>query len=199
MMQSLADTRDMDGQVPREPQADPAAVDAVLAASRCMISPGSEAGEPTAGQRRALAVLASRSQWPLADLAGALGVAPSSAGRMCDRLARKGLVRARRASRDRRAVLISVTAAGRKAAEEAEGRQRALAAGILARFAAPAQRAVAEAFRDFAAATVEVPVGRRQQPAQAGAPVPRPRPAARPGGPVPRVPPIRPRAQEGQP
>ncbi len=59
------------------------------------------------------------------------------AGRMCDRLARQGLVRARRASRDRRAVLISVTAAGRKVAEEAAGRQRALVAGILARFPAP--------------------------------------------------------------
>jgi hypothetical protein len=50
----------MDGQVPREPQADPAAVDAALAASRRMISPGSEAGELTAAPRRALGVLASR-------------------------------------------------------------------------------------------------------------------------------------------
>jgi DNA-binding MarR family transcriptional regulator len=174
-------------------------VDAVLAAGRRVISPDAEAGEPTAAQRRALGALTSRSHWRLADLAGALGVAPSSAGRMCDRVARQGLVRARQSSRDRRAVLISVTAAGRKLAEEAEGRQRALAAGILARFPAPAQRAVAEAFRDFAAAAGEVPVGRRPQSAQAGAPVPRPRPAARPGGPVPRVPPIRPRAQEGQP
>jgi DNA-binding MarR family transcriptional regulator len=189
----------MDRQVPREPQADPAAVEAVLDVSRRVISPGSEAGEPTAAQRRALGLLASRRQWRLADLAGALGVAPSSAGRMCDRLARQGLVLARRASRDRRAVLISVTPAGRKAAEEAEGRQRALAAGFLARFPAPAQRAVAEAFRDLAAAAGEVPVGRRPQPAQAGAPVPRPRPAARPGGPVPRVPPIRPRAWERRP
>ena len=171
-------------------------MDAVLAAGRRVISPGAEAGEPTAAQCRALGLLASRSHWRLADLAGALGVAPSSAGRMCDRLARQGLVRARRASRDRRAVLISVTAAGRKAAEEAEGRPGALAAGILARFPASAQRAVAEAFRDFAAAAGEVPAGRRPQPGQAGTPMGRPRPAARPGGPVPRVPPIRSRAQE---
>ena len=196
MMQSLADTRDTGGQVP---QADPAAVDAVLAASRRVVSPGAEAGEPTAAQRRALGLLAPRSQLRLAHRAGALGVAPSSAGRVCDRLARKGLVRARRASRDRRAVLISVTAAGRKAAEEAGGRQRALAAGILARFPVPAQRAVAEAFRDFAAAAGEVPASRWPQSAQAGAPVPRPQPAARPGGPVPRAPTIRPRAQEGRP
>lgn len=166
----------------RETQADPAAVDAVLAVGRRVISPGPEAEEPTAAQCRALGLLASRSHWRLADMAGARGVAPSSAGRMCDRLARQGLVRARRASPDRRAVLISVTAAGRKAAEEAAGR--------------PAQRAVAEAFRDFAAAAGEFPAGRRPQPAQAGTPVPRPQPRARPGGPVPRVPPIRARAQE---
>jgi len=165
-------------------------VDGGLVASRRVISLGAGAGEPTAAQCRAFGLLASRSHWRLADLAGALGVAPSSAGRMCNRLARKGLVRARRRSGDRRAVLISVTAAGRKVAEEATGRQRALVAGILARFPVPAQRAVAEAFRDFAAAAGEVPVSRWSQSAQAGAPVPRPRSAARPGGPVPRVPTI---------
>ena len=82
---------------------------------------------------------------------------------------------------------------------EAGERQRALAAGILARFPAPAQRAVAEAFRDLAAAAGEATVGRRPQSAQAEAPVPRPRPGARPGGPVPRAPSIRARAQERQP
>jgi DNA-binding MarR family transcriptional regulator len=198
MMQSLIDATRWDGQVERETQADPAAVDAVLAVGRRAISPGAEAGEPAAAQCRALGLLASRSHWRLADLAGAPGVAPSSAGRMCARLARRCLVRARRASRDRRAVLISVTAAGRKAVQEAAGRQRALAAGILARFPAPAQRAVAEAFRDFAAAAGEVPVGRQPTPAQAGAPVPQPRPAARPSGPAPRVPPTQARPQDGQ-
>ena len=91
--------------MPRELQADPAAVDAALAASRCMISLGAKAGELTAAQRRALGVLASRSPCRLADLAGALGVAPSSAGRTGDTLAHNDLVRTRRASRDRRAVL----------------------------------------------------------------------------------------------
>jgi DNA-binding MarR family transcriptional regulator len=148
-------------------------VDAVLAASRSMIALGATAGEPTAAQYRALKVLESRSQWRLADLAASPGVAPSSAGRMCDRLACKGLVRARRASGDRRTVL----------------------AGILARFPAPAQRAVAEAFRDLAAAAGEVPAG-RWQPAPAGALVPRSRPTARPGRPVPPVSPIQARAQE---
>jgi len=127
-------------------------VDAILAVSWCMTSPGAEAGEPTAVQCRALGVLASRSTSRLADLADALGVAPSSAGRMCERLARKGLLNTRRASGDRRAVLVSLTAAGRKVSDEAAGRQRALVASILGRFPVPAQRAVAEAFRDEARA-----------------------------------------------
>ena len=143
-------------------------------------------------------LLASRSHWRLADLAAAPGVA-SSAGRMCARLARKGLVRTHRASRDRRAVLISATAAGRKVAEEAAGRQRALVAGILARFPAPAQRAVAEAFRDSTAAAGEVPGGRRPQPAPGRGARAAPAAAARPGSPVPQVPSIRARAQEQQP
>jgi len=186
----------MDGQVPREPQADPAAVDAVLAASRCVISLGAEAGEFTAAQCCALGVLASRSQWRLADLAGALGVAPSSAGRMCDRLARKSLVRICRAGHDRRTVLVSVTEAGRKVVDGAARRQRALVARILGRLPLPAQRAVAEAFRDLAAAAGEVPGAQWPGPAAGGASVPGPRPSARPGGPVPQVPSARARAQE---
>jgi len=63
-----------------------------------------------------------------------LGVAPSTAGRMCDRLARKGLIRRHRARADRRAVLVAVTvavtaavtAAGRVVVEQATARRRAV-------------------------------------------------------------------------
>jgi DNA-binding MarR family transcriptional regulator len=96
-------------------------MDAALFASRCMISLGAEAGVLTAAHRRALGMLASRSQWRRAGPAGALGAAPSSAGRMCDRLPPKGLLRTRRASRGRRAVLVSVIPAGRKPADGAAG------------------------------------------------------------------------------
>jgi DNA-binding Lrp family transcriptional regulator len=40
----------------------------------------------------------------MVDLAAALGVTPSTAGRMCDRLLRKGLIRRHRARSDRRAL-----------------------------------------------------------------------------------------------
>jgi DNA-binding MarR family transcriptional regulator len=92
-------------------QADEAAVDAVLTASRSLVavatrSMGAAAEETTIAQYRALVVLASRGPQRMVDLAGALDVAPSTAGRMCDRLVRNGLIRRHRARGDRPAVLV---------------------------------------------------------------------------------------------
>ncbi len=63
-------------------------------------------------------MLDSRGQQRLTDVAEALDVAPSTAGRMCDRLVRKDLVRRHRPRTDRRAVLVSVTAAGRQVVDQ---------------------------------------------------------------------------------
>jgi DNA-binding MarR family transcriptional regulator len=161
-MQILTDARIMDDEVGREPGADPAAVDAVLTASRSLVavatrSLGAAAEETTIAQYRALVVLASRGPQRIVDLAEALDVAPSTAGRMGDRLVRKGLVRRHRARGDRRAVLVSVTPAGRQVVDEATARRRALIADILGRLPASGQRAVAQALRKFADAAGEVP------------------------------------------
>ena len=142
--------------------ADEAAVDAVLSASRTLIavatrSLGAAAEETSIAQYRALVVLASRGPQRLTDLADALGVAPSTAGRMCDRLVRKGLVRRHRARADRRAVLVSVTAAGRGVVDQATVRRRELIAGILRNLPAGQQLEVARALAAFAAAAGEVP------------------------------------------
>ena len=138
------------------------AVDGVLAASRALIavatrSLGAAAEETTIAQYRALVVLASRGPQRLVDLAAALGVAPSTAGRMCDRLVRKRLIRRHRARADRRAVLVSITPAGRRVVDQATARRRALIAEVLAGLPARRQRAVAEALRAFAAAAGEIP------------------------------------------
>jgi len=84
--------------------ADEAAVDAVLTASRTLVavatqSLGAAAEDTTLAQYRALVVLASRGPQRMSDLAAALDVTPSTAGRMCDRLLRKGLIRRHRAAR----------------------------------------------------------------------------------------------------
>src|SRR6516165_11218848 len=100
-MQTLVSTRDAGVPAAGKQPADAAAVDAVLMASRSLIavatrSLGAAAEEITIAQYRALVVLASRGPQRMADLAGALGVTPSTAGRMCDRLVRKKLIRRQR-------------------------------------------------------------------------------------------------------
>ena len=162
IMQTLSDARDAGGPAARVHPVDAAAVDAVLTASRSLIavatrSLGAAAEETTIAQYRALVVLASRGPQRMGDLAGALGVAPSTAGRMCDRLVRKGLIRRHRARADRRSVLVSVTAAGRLVVDQATARRRAMIADILAKLPADTQRAVAEALAAFADAAGEVP------------------------------------------
>jgi DNA-binding MarR family transcriptional regulator len=142
--------------------ADEAVVDAVLTASRTLVavatqSLGAAAEETTIAQYRALVVLASRGPQRMVDLAGALNVTPSTAGRMCDRLVRKGLIRRHRARADRRAVQVSITPAGREVVDQATARRRALIAGILQRLPLAQQSAIAVALQAFAAAAGEIP------------------------------------------
>ncbi len=164
-----------------EQGADEAAVDAVLTASRTLVavatqSLGAAAEDTTIAQYRALVVLASRGPQRVGDLAAALDVTPPTAGRMCDRLLRKGLIRRHRARADRRAVQVSVTASGREVVDQATCRRRALIADILRRLPARQQSAVASALAAFAAAAGEIPDS--QWPADA-APAPPPAAQAR--------------------
>jgi DNA-binding MarR family transcriptional regulator len=141
---------------------DQAAVDAVLTASRTLVavatrSLGAAAEDTTIAQYRALVVLASRGPQRMVDLAGALGVTPSTAGRMCDRLLRKGFIRRHRARSDRRAVQVSITAAGRQVVDDATARRRRLIADILARLPVQQQSAIGAALWAFAEAAGEIP------------------------------------------
>jgi len=137
-------------------------VDAVLTASRVLVavatqSLGATAEETTLAQYRALVVLASRGPQRMVDLARALGVTPSTSGRMCDRLSRKGLIRRHRARTDRREVLVSVTAAGREVVDQATARRRELLADILAKLDEEQRSGIAAALVAFAEAAGEVP------------------------------------------
>jgi DNA-binding MarR family transcriptional regulator len=152
----------MTGQAAEAAGTDEAAVDAVLTASRTLVavaasSLGTAAEDTTMAQYRALVVLASRGPQRMVDLAGALDVTPSTAGRMCDRLVRKGLIRRHRARTDRRAVQVSISPAGRQVVDQATARRRALIAGILRRLPAARQLAVAAALQEFALAAGEIP------------------------------------------
>jgi DNA-binding MarR family transcriptional regulator len=176
-----------------EAAVDEAAVDAVVTASRALIgvatmSLGATAEETTLAQYRTLVVLSSRGPQRMVDLAAALGVTASTAGRMCDRLVRKGLIRRQRARADRRAVQVSITAAGRSVVDQATARRRELIADVLRRLAPRQQRAIAATLQDFARAAGEVPDSMwpavsAEPEGQAGPAAPAPDPAlARAGG-----------------
>lgn len=149
----------------KDPHVDEDALESVLTASRTLIavatqSLGAAAEDTTIAQYRALVVLASRGPQRLVDLASALAVAPSTTGRMCDRLVRKGLIRRHRGRTDRRSVTVSVTDAGRAVVDEATAWRRDLIASILGRLTKAEQREIAAAMRVFGDAGGEVPDGR---------------------------------------
>jgi DNA-binding MarR family transcriptional regulator len=161
------------------PDAD--AVDAMLQASRALValatrSLGGAAEETTMAQYRVLIVLASRGSQRMTDLAADLDVTPSTAGRMCDRLVRKGLIRRQRARADRRGVQVSITADGREVVDQVTARRRDLIARALSRLPAAEQPVAARALRAFADAVGEIPDS--AWPAFEADPLPSPEPAA---------------------
>ena len=100
-----------------EGQAD--VVDAVLAASRLFVAVASNAlaglmPEVTLPQFRAMVLLEARGAMTVAELAAELGVAPSTASRMCDRLVAKKLVRRTLDPANRRRVRLTLHTAGRE-------------------------------------------------------------------------------------
>ena len=95
----------------------------------------------------------------MADLAAALAVAPSTAGRMCDILVRKGLMRLQQAGAGRRATQVSITAIGLQVASEATARRRKLSPGILGKLRRQ-RPAIADAVQAFARAAGQVPGSR---------------------------------------
>ena len=136
--------------------------DAVLTASRVLVAVAARSlaeheSEVSLPQYRALVVLASRGPLRPIDLAQALGVDPSTTTRMCDRLAAKNLIVRRRDEADRRIVMLSLSAPGRRLVERVTDRRRREIEQILDAVD-PAERAgLVRAFSLFGAAAGEVP------------------------------------------
>lgn len=137
-------------------------VDAVLTASRVLVAIAARsladvADEVTLTQYRSLVVLASRGPQSVAALADELGVTPSTVSRLCDRLVRKGLVRRREDRRDRRAVRLALTSAGRLLVDAVTERRRTEIAGLLHGIPEQEQRSLVQALQRLAKAAGEVP------------------------------------------
>jgi DNA-binding MarR family transcriptional regulator len=145
-----------------EAETDEELIDAVLGASRALVAVAARslvhvAEDVSLAQYRVLVELAARGPQRLVDLAAVLGVDPSTATRMCDRLVRKGLVSRRRASADRRTVRVSLAASGRDVVAAVTRGRRAELATVLARLPQGDRRPVLAALRAFASAAGELP------------------------------------------
>ncbi|HQT99911.1 MAG TPA: MarR family transcriptional regulator [Acidimicrobiales bacterium] len=140
---------------------DTALVDALILASRALVAVAARSladvvDDVTLPQYRALVIVETRGPQPLAQLAEALGVAPATATRMCDRLVRKKLIRRSHDVEDRRVVRVDLTPRGRALVEKVLQRRRSEIQAILRNVDVTQQRRVIEALQSFAAATGDV-------------------------------------------
>lgn len=137
---------------------------AVLTASRLLVAIAvrslAAAGERvTLPQLRMLVVLATHQEMKLVALAERLGVNPSTAMRMVERLIAAGLVDRRVNPASRREILLRLTAAGQQFVDEVTARRRAEIAAIVAGMSPDQRRGLVAALQAFTHAGGEPPVG----------------------------------------
>ncbi len=114
-------------------------------------------GEVSLQQYRALVVLASRGAQRPVDLADALGVDPSTATRLCDRLVGKRLISRRRQGDDRREVRLELAVRGRRLVESVTDRRREEIRRIVAALSTSDRENLIHALQVFGKAAGEVP------------------------------------------
>ncbi len=141
-----------------------AVTDAVLTASRLLVAVSARsisavADAVTLPQFRLLVVLHSRGLLKHADLAEILGVTPSTASRMVDRLVTVGLVERQNNPDSRREIVLALTKDGSRIVKQVTARRRREIAKIVARMPDDARRGMVDALNAFAEAGGEPPAG----------------------------------------
>jgi DNA-binding MarR family transcriptional regulator len=111
----------------------------------------------TLPQYRALVVLASRGPQRVVDIATELGVTPSTATRMCDRLVVKKLIRRYRSTSDRREVRLTLTDAGRRLVQNVTDRRRDELARLVESMPQSWLRPLTAALKSLSTSVGEVP------------------------------------------
>lgn len=104
----------------------------LLASRRLLASLGGEESKLTPTKLRALDVLAERRGLRIGDLGGALSVDETTATRLADRLVASGLAVRERDPEDGRAVVLVLTAAGKRLATQVARRRREFFRDVLA-------------------------------------------------------------------
>jgi DNA-binding MarR family transcriptional regulator len=108
-------------------------------------------GAVPASQLRALLIIDDSGVLPPSRLAAALGISPSGAGRLCDRMTAAGLLRRELAAGTRREITLAATAAGERLAGWIRGRRRAVLARQLRSMSADGRRALAQGLSELTA------------------------------------------------
>jgi DNA-binding MarR family transcriptional regulator len=137
-------------------------IDAVISASRVLVAVAARsladaAEEVTLSQYRTLVVLASRGPQNLVGLAKAVGVAPATATRMCDRLVKKDLIERKAGPDDRRHIQLTLSKKGMALVAEVTKRRRREIKSIIREIDPADQALLVQALSHFAAAAGEVP------------------------------------------
>ena len=105
--------------------------------------------EITVPQHRVLVLLAAVGPHSVGELAGELGVNPSNATRVCDRLQRLELVARSRSTSDGRSVRVTITGAGRRLVQHIAKQRRRQVAKVLEGMSAVEVRSALRAMRAF--------------------------------------------------
>ena len=137
-------------------------IETVLTTSRVFVaiaarSLASTESDVTLPQFRLLIVLAAHGPQGLGPLAEFLAVNASTAMRMCDRLIRKGLVRRRKSSTDRREVRLALTERGRVLVDHTTAQRRIELSRLLKTMPVEEQRHLVQALAYINAVAGEVP------------------------------------------
>jgi DNA-binding MarR family transcriptional regulator len=134
-----------------------AVTDAVLIASRLLVAVSADAVSAvphtlTLPQFRLLATLHGRGPLKHAALADHLGVNPSTASRMVDRLVAVGMVERRTSPTSRREIVLHLTTAGGQVVREVTEHRRREIANIIAKMPECARNGLVDVLTAFAAA-----------------------------------------------
>jgi DNA-binding MarR family transcriptional regulator len=140
-----------------------AVTDAVLTASRLLVAVSARSiaavdDSITLAQFRLLVVLSTRGAVNLSMLADQLGVNPSTATRMIDRLIASGLVSRETSPTSRREVVVALTEAGAAAVRQVTARRRKEIAKIVGRMPVRHRQGLVDALEAFTEAGGEPPV-----------------------------------------
>jgi DNA-binding MarR family transcriptional regulator len=133
-----------------------AITDALLTASRLLVAVSAHSiatvdENITIPQFRTLVILSNRGPVNLATLAGLLGVKPSAAGQMVDRLVAAGFIDRLPHAASRRELLAALTQRGRKVVRQVTAHRRAEIASIVGKMSPPERHGLRRALTAFTA------------------------------------------------